>query len=60
MRISKKKIYEAFYFYKLKHKEKELWDGLDSWSIFEHGEHYEAINEIEFKSNKDIYNYLKA
>lgn len=59
MRISKKQVHEAFLFYKLKYKEKELWQGLTDWSIFEEDKKGCWINKVKFKNNKDIYNFLK-
>lgn len=63
-RISKKKVYETFRIYQVKTKvngKKELWESLDYWSIYEREGKwpYKWKNEIKFKSNKEIYNYLK-
>jgi len=59
MRITKKQVLNAFLYYKLKYKIKELWQGLNDWSIFEFDKDGNWINEVNFKSNKDIWNYLK-
>ena len=64
-RISKKKVYEVFRIYQEKTKvngKKELWEGLNYWSIYKREGKWPCewkSSEVKFKSNKEIYNYLK-
>ncbi len=59
MRITKKQIYLAYQGYKDKYPDKVLWQGLNYWSIYEYNKDGSWAKETIFKSNKEIYEYLR-
>jgi len=57
IRISTKQVLDCFRNYQIAHPNIHIWRSL-SWTLFEKDENGNWINEIDFKRNKDIYNYL--
>jgi len=58
LRISKKQVYRAW-----KNRRKELkniciWEGLNTWTLYQDSLNGIWINEKLFKSNRAVYDYL--
>ena len=60
MRISSKQVYKMFQSYHLENPNKELWQCLEGWVIYELDKCKNWKNEVGFNTNKEIYKFLKG